>query len=282
MNIHSLKGTAIAVGLVVSAAAQAAAPDVTGLRADIYSSTAIELFWDRTPNQALTYEVMRDDGMVDLTDGTSYFDPSRTPGKQTEYAVTAIDSEGLRSNTTTVIVGPFAQSSLQPLHLRGDIYSSTAAEIFWIRVPNRNLSYEIMREDEVINTTHGDSFYDDSRTPGKTDSYTVTTIDEQGVRSLPVTLVLAPFGFESTISTPASGLRSSVYSSTAAEIHWDRVPNRALRYEILRSDGLTNITNGTSYYDNKRLPGASYTYIITTIDEEGNRSSQVSIDVASS
>jgi len=282
MNIKLLKASAITVGLVLLNPVHAAAPEVTGLRADIYSSTAAELFWDRIPNQQLTYEVLRDDGKLELTDGTSYYDSTRIPGTVTDYFVTAIDADGMRSTAASVTVGPFDQSSLQVLHLRGDVYSSTAAEIFWVRVPSRNLSYEIMRNDGVTQITRGDSYYDDARTPGTTYSYTVTTIDEQGVRSLPATLTLAPFGFESINSPPATGLRASVYSSTAAEIHWDRVPNRALRYELLRDDGLTNITNGTSYYDNKRLPGADNTYIITTIDEEGNRSSQVSIYVPSS
>lgn len=282
MNIKQLTGSAIALGLTLLSVAHAAAPNVTGLRADIYSGTAAELFWDRIPNQQLTYEVLRDDGMLETTNGTSYFDSTRTRGVVNDYSVTAIDSDGMRSTATTLTVGPFDQASLQVLHLRGDLYSSTAAELFWIRVPNRNLSYEIMRDDGVTNTTNGDSFYDDTRTPGATNTYTVTTIDEQGVRSLPATLVLAPFGtFESIISQPATGLRATVYSATAAEILWDRVPNRALRYEVFRDDGMTNITNGTSYYDNKRLPGAANTYILTTIDEEGNRSSQVSIDVPS-
>lgn len=58
----------------------AAAPPVVGLRADLYSSTAAELFWNRVPNQTLRYEVMRNDGPVGFTDGTSYTDLGRIPG----------------------------------------------------------------------------------------------------------------------------------------------------------------------------------------------------------
>lgn len=279
MNINFLKNAAWVVFLLLFHHGQVIAADVTGLRADIYSTTTAELFWDRVPNQALTYEVVRDDGQTHVTEGTSYYDTNRSDGITNEYTVVSIDDDGVRSNPTSVTVGPFSQSSLQVLHLRADVYSNTAAELFWIRVPERDLTYEIMRDDGMIATTKGDSHYDDTRTPGTINDYTVTTIDEQGVRSLPVTIKVAAFGVESINSPPATGLRASVYSSTAAEIIWDRVPNRALRYEILRDDGLSNITNGTSYYDNRRLPGRANTYIITTIDEEGNRSSQVSIDV---
>lgn len=279
MSIRKLTGAASMLALALCNQAYAEAPDVTGLRADIYSDTSAELFWDRVSNQQLMYEIVRDDGQEGLTDGTSYYDANRSLGETNEYMVTAIDADGERSEPLSLTVGPFGDSDLQVRHLRGDTYSSTSAEIFWVRVPNRNLSYEIVRDDGVTNTTHGDSFYDDMRTPGITNDYTVTTIDEQGVRALPATLRLGPFGSESIDSPPATGLRATVYSPTSAEIFWDRLPNRALRYEVLRDDGLSNITDGTSYYDNKRLAGASNTYLITTIDEEGNRSSEVSIDV---
>lgn len=267
------------LGLGVAPWVQADAPDVTGLRADIYSDTAIELFWDRVPNQYLQYEISRDDAVLGMVDGTSYYDDSRAVNSASDYSVVAIDSTGDRSDASSITVGVFDQENLQPRHLRGDVYSSTAAELFWVRVPGRAISYEIMRDGELIGTTAGDSFHDPARTPGEVNTYTVTPIDEDGVRGLPASIILNAFGTESIISPVVTGLRASVYSSTAAEIHWDRVPNRSLRYEIIRNDGMSNTTNGNSYYDNKRVPGESNTYLIITIDEEGNRSSQVSIDV---
>ena len=78
-----------------------------------------------------------------------------------------------------------------------------------------------------------------------------------------------------------TGLRANIYSVTSSELFWDRVPNRALRYEVFRDDGLTNVTSGNSYYDNRRFPDQRNTYFVTTIDEEGNRSNPVSIEVSS-
>lgn len=279
MKIKQLAGTITILGLSTISLAHAAAPDVTGLRADIYSDTATELFWDRVPNQYLVYEVSKDGTVLATVNGTSFMDPNRMPAEINDYSVTAIDASGDVSGPTTLSVGAFGSANLQPHHLRGDLYSSTSAELFWVRVPGRRLNYEIMRDDGVINYTDGDSFHDTQRTPGVINTYTVTAIDEEGIRSLSTTLRLAAFGSESIISPVATGLRATVYSSTAAEILWDRIPNRALRYEIIRNDGLTNITNGTSYYDNKRVAGESNTYLLITIDEEGNRSSETSIDV---
>lgn len=268
------------LAMSVAQAVQADTPDVTGLRADIYSDTAIELFWDRVPGESLAYEVSRDGAVLDTVDGTSFYDPDRAEGSESsDYSVTAIDASGERSDTLTITVGDFGRNDLQPAHLRGDVYSSTSAELFWVRVPGRALSYEIMRDDGVTAYTEGNSYYDADRTPGINNTYTITAIDEDDIRSLPATITLNSFGTESIISPVATGLRASVYSETAAEILWDRVVNRALRYEIIRNDGLTNVTNGSSYYDNKRVPGESNTYLVVTIDEEGNRSSEVSIDV---
>lgn len=255
--------------------------EVTGLRADIYSETAAELFWDRIPGVTLQYEITRDDGVISITDGTSYFDPNRIPGVANTYTVTSIDSDGIRADGLTLTVGPFRQN-LEVKHLRGDVYSATAAELFWIRDPGKNCIYEIVRSDGVTATTDGNSYYDDFREPGVLYTYEITAIDAEGNRSLPATIRLPAFGYESINSPQATGLRATVYSSTAAELHWDRVPNRNLRYEVLRDDGLTNITNGTSYYDNQRTPGKSNTYFIVTIDEEGNRSTAASIDVSGS
>jgi len=253
--------------------------DVTGLRADLYSTTTAELFWDRVPNEILSFEILRDDGVQNTTDGTSFLDSNRTPGAVNTYTVTAIDSQGVRSEPLSLVVEAYGSAGPQVIHLRGDVYSSTAAELFWVKEPGNLCTFEVVRDDGVTATVLGNSYYDDSREPGIYYTYTVTAIDELGNRSQPTSLKLPPFGYESISSPPVTGLLASVYSGVAAELHWDRVPNRDLRYEILRNDGLSNITNGTSYYDNHRVPGASNTYIVTTIDEEGNRSTPVSIDV---
>ncbi len=265
------------LGLVLVPSVQAA--EVTGLRSDIYSSQAAEIFWDKVSGESLSYDVQRDGTLLGSTDGTSFYDASRSPGEVNDYTVTAVDESGVRSTPLTITVGAFGPDSLQPLRLRGDVYSDTAIELFWMRVLDRDLTYEVMRDDGMTGTTKGDSFYDGTRIPGVVNTYSVTAIDEQGARSLPAQITLAAFGTESINSPPATELRASVYSSTAAEILWARVTNRALRYEILRDDGFNAITNGNSFYDNRRQPGVAYTYIVTTIDEEGNRSSPVMIDV---
>ena len=256
-----------------------AAFEITGLRADTYSATAAELFWDRAPNTYMIFEVARDDGAVDFTDGTSYFDSARTPGVSYTYTVTAVNASGEHVDSEEISIGEYSPDGLQVKHLRGDVYSSTAAELFWVKDSDRKCTYEIIRNDGVAVTTDGDSYFDDSREAGVQYEYTVTAIDPDGNRSQSVAITLAPFSYSLINSPQATGVRYTLYSAVAVELHWDRIPNRHMRYEILRDDGLSNITNGVSYYDNQRVPGQANTYFIVAIDEEGNRSAPVTIDV---
>jgi fibronectin type 3 domain-containing protein len=212
---------------------------------------------------------MRDDGPIGFSDGTSYTDPGRIPGQSNTYSVTAIDAEGTRSETAQIILASFGQCDFSVTGLRADVYSDTAAELFWIRTPGRTVTYEIVRDDGMSWHSAGTSFLDGSRTPGLVNTYSVTAINEENACSPTVTISVGSF---TTSNTTVTGLRGSVYSSVSAEIFWDRVNNRSLRYEILRDDGAENVTNGSSFYDNHRVPGMANTYHITTIDEQGNRS----------
>ena len=75
-------------------AASGPAP-VEGLRANVYSPTALGLIWTRPPTFGLTYEVSRDGEVLATTDGVSYVDTGLAPGDHV-YEVVAIDRQGGR------------------------------------------------------------------------------------------------------------------------------------------------------------------------------------------
>ena len=64
----------------------------TGLRAEIYSSTDLELFWDRQSDDSnvVAYRVFRDDQLLGETDGTSFWQPGLSSGVVYRYRVEAI------------------------------------------------------------------------------------------------------------------------------------------------------------------------------------------------
>ena len=64
----------------------------TGLRAEIYSSTDLELFWTRVTGDSnlVGFRVFRDDQLLGETDGTSFWQPGLTPGVVYRYRVEAV------------------------------------------------------------------------------------------------------------------------------------------------------------------------------------------------
>ena len=81
-----------------------APPAPTNARLEVYSGTAAELFFDRAPASAnvIETEISRDGVTIGSTDGTSFFDPNRTPGRSYAYELIALSASGGRSSATAV------------------------------------------------------------------------------------------------------------------------------------------------------------------------------------
>ena len=174
-------------------------PDVpaapASLRVVRYSFKDAELFWDRAANPLLQYEVKRD-GLVLRSPffGTSYFDTALTPDAAAQYEVTAIAPDGSRSPASTVqLPGTNAESATPaPQAVSATVYSSTAAELFWVRAIEDAgvVSTEVTRDGMVIGNSPGNSFFDDTRTEGANHVYTLVAIDALGSRSEPATIAV--------------------------------------------------------------------------------------------
>ena len=80
---------------------------------EIYSDSAAELFWSHSStlsNQFVEVEIERDGQFLGRTDGTSYFDDSRTNRNHVYRLVSVVD--GRRSNGVTL---PAATNSTTPV-----------------------------------------------------------------------------------------------------------------------------------------------------------------------
>ena len=195
------------VSITVSTAANAVGGNVssnegpgtiTGLRAIAYSSTAAEVFWDRSLNPGLLHEIAIDDEVVATIDGISYFTSSLLPGSVYSVSVTAIDRNGLRSPTAVIVIDTIGSTFPRPIgaldspilppapvNPRLVIYSSTAAELFWDRPPESDqiVSVEVFRDGELIGSTSGISYFDDTRSPGDYPGYLLRSVRADGSRS---------------------------------------------------------------------------------------------------
>ncbi len=75
------------------------------LEATVYSSTALELFWDRSSDDGIVamYEVMRDTQSVGLVEGNSFYDSGVISNSSYSYSIIAIDNDGNRSAASSAV-----------------------------------------------------------------------------------------------------------------------------------------------------------------------------------
>ncbi len=234
----------------------------SGLRGDVYSSTAVELFWSRSPTFGLRYEIVRDGEVVATTDGTSHFDTGLTGGTAYTYEVVAIDRDGRRSSPSTVELTtagrPSADGPDALTGLRADVYSSTAAELFWSRPTGVALRYEVVRDGAVLATTDGTSYFDDALAGGTTYTYEVVAIDRDGRRSSPSTVELTTAGGAPT--EPPGDDPFAEPDPDAATL----VARLGYPAALELADDLVSMSYLTLYYDIDRAlsrllsPGANY------------------------
>ena len=169
----------------------------SGLRTELYSSSAGEVFWDRVPGANLSYEVRLDGEAVATTDGTSLFVDGRVGLGGTGVEVVAIGPGGARSDASAATLGdagppvpdpgPGADAPPSPRDARLEVYSSTAAELFWTR-PEGVATTRVLRDGEELAASDATSYFDPAREPGRDYAYTLVSRTADGRESAPVTL----------------------------------------------------------------------------------------------
>lgn len=242
-------------------------------RAILYSNAGGELFWERSIDDqgaVVGYEVTLNGEVLGIFDALSLYDSSLTSDQPYVFTVAAIDNAGQRSSVATATLGgtttPGGPSS--PTNLRADIYSTTAAELFWQREdPSLALRYEIRRDGNVVATTDGVSYFTDNLETGIDYDFEVIAIDQQGLRSAPVSIMVRTDGDTGTPSLAApTELRSAVYSRTAAELFWARSDMPGLLYEVRRNGEIVDTTDGVSFFDVSLMSGITYVYEVIALD----------------
>jgi len=259
-------------------------PPPTGLRRDVYSSTTIELFWDREATP-LTYEISRNGVSQVVIDGISYFDNTLTLDTTYQYDVVAMDSRGRKSEPATISVNTSIQGdpSLDaPANASIIIYSRTAAELFWDRAPLEDniVTTKVFRNDVLIGEAEGNSYFDNTRTPDTNYQYKLIAVNKEGLSSGPT---LVPDN-----NIPVDGpsapkdFRSAVYSSTAIELFWSAAPvnESVVGYDIYRDEVLlAEALDVKSYFDDTLISNTRYAYKVVAVDSQGNRGSPESVEL---
>lgn len=276
-------------------------PPPANLTSSVYSSSAAEVFWDRSDQRGLSYEVTRNGQTVATTNGTSAFLSGlpRTNGETID--VVAIDANGQRSGAATVTLGGSGSGNPNPpvsgnappapSSLRGEVYSSSAGEVFWDRVSGANLSYEVRLDGETVATTNGTSYFVGNRPGLDGTSIEVVAIGPDGSRSNVSNATLGS-GSGGDPNPPTGGggdgapdapsnLRGEVYSSNAGEVFWDRVSGANLSYEVSLDGEVVTTTTGTSYFAGNRPEIDGTSVGVVAIGPDGARSSASSTTLGS-
>ncbi len=175
-----------------------AVPATTGLRAETYSNTTVELFWDaaRDAFNVAGYEIQRNDEVVAFTqNGSSFLFYDMVAGESTTFAVRRVSTEGAAgpfSDSIVVVTGddPGPETdgyqppvrAYEPASLEALVYSSTALELVWERAQTSEIDgYEIRRNGEFIGFTSGTSFYDTVPSADHIYTYDVIPVDRDDV-----------------------------------------------------------------------------------------------------
>ncbi len=173
------------------------APILTGAT---YSPTTIEIFWNRSSNPNVRYNVFRDNvPVLTNTDVLSFYDTNLAPGTSYTYGVATVlngDTVAASGNTftTRAIEGVEPELKDRPLFSGASRYSMTSVEIFWVRTPNVFTAYyELSRNGEIINAQlDALSYFDNTAPNNQTWTYTLVSIDADGNRSEPSTIIVEP------------------------------------------------------------------------------------------
>lgn len=172
--------------------------DALALSGEVYSSTALELFWnyDDRDNTPAYVDVYRNGVLVANNDGRSFFDEGLIPGTAYDYDVLASDANGslltkghIRLSTRSA-GGSTVETGVSSL--TGLVYSSSAVELFWQPPTQASgfYDYEIRRNGERVAVNDGRSYFDTALQADTDYDYEVVAIDSQGVARAGVSLSL--------------------------------------------------------------------------------------------
>ena len=187
-------GVAPPVGVPGGPDESGALPAPVRPRIEIYSDTALELFWERPRDPRVTgYRASIDGAAVAETGGTSAFLDALPVGASARLEIVSLGEGGVASAPVAFAVdlgartarrtdGGGAGAPATPAGLTGTTYSPTALELFWERVPGAT-SYEVLSGETTLATVDGPSWFTDRAVPGAGVAYRVVAIDARGRRS---------------------------------------------------------------------------------------------------
>lgn len=162
---------------------------------------------------------------------------------------------------------------------QSEIYSSSAAEIFWYRPDevHQVIGYDLYRNGRLLGHLDALSYFDDDIDTTNLNEYRLVAVNRDGEKSVAAEVHLSGSQTGRQAVPPATGITLAEYAGSVFELFWQRSPIIGLRYDISRNGEFIGTTDGTSYFDDKAREGTCPHYRISTVDKAGRRSEAVSV-----
>lgn len=216
------------------------------VRGIVYSVTAGEIFWDRTPSRKLEYDVFLNGVPIATTSGSSVFFDALSSGSANLVSVVAKTTTGETSEQVTLdfntMTGPFPSAATpsdtdtptlrpaSPQNVTLTVYGANSAELIWNRTnPSDGIvSTDVFRDGELLGSAEGNSFYDGTGSFNfgsiidVPHTYELVAIDSDGNRSLPAFLnpgAFDPGAFDDSNASIVDRLLSGITEVTTNNPH---------------------------------------------------------------
>ncbi|MHA2098166.1 MAG: fibronectin type III domain-containing protein [Candidatus Kariarchaeaceae archaeon] len=226
------------------------------------------------------YNIYKDGIFLIQITATNYNDTAVINGVQYSYYITAENSEGPSSQTSTENVTPSTTPNA-PGNLIA-VYGDLKVDLSW-DTPSDNggfsiVEYRIYRDGVLIGTSTSNTYNDTGLINGDSYSYYVTAVTSagEGIQSLSVNST------PKTSPNAPTGLSIS-YGDSFVTLSWDNPSSDGgapiIGYNIYRDGVFLIQTVNANYTDNTVLNGVSYLYVVSAENSEGESGNSTSVSV---
>ena len=305
-GVHLLINTSAAAGSTVHGY-----PGFGGVRqlsADVYSTTAAEIFWKS--ERSRVNNVYLDGRLVERTSARSLYLDNLIPGTRYRVSVGSgwpyesddgrdgllrhmwIDTPSDINFDPNESENPDANDAGPPgapRNIRGVVYSAGVVEIFWNPAidDGRVVTYRVLRDGKEMVSRDAHSHFESGLEAPHIYRYSVYAIDDEGNVGMPARIELkasrlGPIPPSVTLAdAPAApgNLEIVVSSPGVAELFWQRSADHAslAGYEVLRDGERVAFHMGASHFEPRLSTAQGYDFEVIAVDNDGNRSASVQL-----
>ncbi|AEA33987.1 fibronectin type III domain-containing protein [Hippea maritima] len=220
-------------------------------------------------------------GRVNGYVNTIYIDKGLKDGSTYYYSVVSVNYKGVEGDILAVAKATTKFKPAPPRNLSAKPSGAGKLTIYWWpSITADVVKYRIYRGSTkgslgLVGEVPSDnlSYIDSGLSPGKTYYYYLTSVDKDGIESLPTKI----YSFETKpLPEPPTGI-SVKQVGHAVVISWSKASPDTVKYEVFRRHFVILTrkiaeTENTYYTDNEVSPNTTYYYYIKAVDKYGQES----------